>query len=88
MSENICYADAYALQTDAVVLEIDLEANAVLLDRTVFYPGGGGQPPDTGDLGGVAGGSWRVTLDDATARSWCSTSSTSRRSSCPSWTRP
>ena len=61
MSENICYADAYAIKTDAVVVEIDAEANAVLLDRTVFYPGGGGQPPDTGELGGASGGSWRVT---------------------------
>ena len=61
MSENICYADAYARQTDGVVVEVDPEANAVLLDRTVFYPGGGGQPPDTGQLTGASGGSWRVT---------------------------
>ncbi len=60
MSENLCYADAYARETDAVVVEIDAEASAVLLDRTVFYPGGGGQPPDTGELIGSSGGSWRV----------------------------
>ncbi len=62
MSENICYTDAYARQTDAVVveLELDADANAVLLDRTVFYPGGGGQPADTGLLTGASGGSWRV----------------------------
>lgn len=61
VSENICYADAYARQTDAVVVETDPDARAVLLDRTVFYPGGGGQPADTGRLVGAAGGSWTVT---------------------------
>jgi misacylated tRNA(Ala) deacylase len=61
VSENLCYTDAYARETDAVVVEVDPEAKAVLLDRTVFYPGGGGQPPDTGELIGSSGGSWRVT---------------------------
>ena len=60
MSENICYTDAYARATDATVVEVDADANAVLLDRTVFYPGGGGQPADTGLLTGDSGGSWRV----------------------------
>ncbi|MGI8998747.1 MAG: alanyl-tRNA editing protein [Candidatus Limnocylindria bacterium] len=60
MSENICYTDAYARQADAVVVDLDADANAVLLDRTVFYPGGGGQPADTGLLTGDSGGSWRV----------------------------
>ncbi len=60
MSENICYTDAYAQKTDAVVVEIDADANAVLLDQTVFYPGGGGQPADSGLLIGDSGGSWRV----------------------------
>jgi len=61
VSENICYTDAYARQTDATVVEVEADANAVLLDRTVFYPGGGGQPADTGLLIGDSGGSWRVT---------------------------
>ena len=29
--------------------------------RTVFYPGGGGQPADAGLLSGDSGGDWRVT---------------------------
>ena len=34
---------------------------AVLLDQTVFYPGGGGQPPDAGTLIRAADGTtWRV----------------------------
>jgi misacylated tRNA(Ala) deacylase len=61
VSENICYTDAYARRTDAVVVGTDPEAHAVLLDRTVFYPGGGGQPADIGRLVGDAGGSWTVT---------------------------
>lgn len=59
MSENLCYIDAYARRTDAVVVEVD--ADAVLLDRTVFYPGGGGQPADAGVLRGPDGGTWTVT---------------------------
>ena len=44
MSDNLCYRDAYARETQAQVLAVDPESGAVLLDRTVFYPGGGGQP--------------------------------------------
>jgi misacylated tRNA(Ala) deacylase len=61
VSDNICYTDAYAKRTDAVVVEVDPEANAVRLDRTVFYPGGGGQPADAGSLVGTQGGTWAVT---------------------------
>jgi misacylated tRNA(Ala) deacylase len=61
VSENVCYTDAYARESDATVLEVDTETNAVLLDRTVFYPGGGGQPSDTGALSGSQGEAWTVT---------------------------
>jgi misacylated tRNA(Ala) deacylase len=62
VSDNLCYRDAYARQTDAAVLAVEPDAGAVLLDRTVVYPGGGGQPADTGLLRGTGGaGSWRVT---------------------------
>ena len=60
MSENICYTDAYAREVEATVVAVDPEAHAVLLDRTVFYPGGGGQPADVGELNGTGGGDWRV----------------------------
>jgi misacylated tRNA(Ala) deacylase len=60
VSDNICYRDAYAREVEAEVLESDPGTGAVLLDRTVFYPGGGGQPADTGVLEG-AGGLWRVS---------------------------
>jgi misacylated tRNA(Ala) deacylase len=61
VSDNICYRDAYARRREAVVVEVDPATNAVLLDRTVFYPGGGGQPADVGWLQGDGGGTWTVT---------------------------
>ena len=42
--------DAYLAEFDAVVVEVDDEASAVVLDRTAFYPTGGGQPHDEGVL--------------------------------------
>ncbi len=42
--------DSYLKEFDATVLEVDEVEHGVILDRTVFYPGGGGQPPDTGVL--------------------------------------
>jgi misacylated tRNA(Ala) deacylase len=46
-------ADATLRSWDAAVLRADDEG--IVLDRSAFYPGGGGQPPDTGVLlwGGV-----------------------------------
>jgi misacylated tRNA(Ala) deacylase len=60
VSENLCYSDAYARLTDARVEAVDPE-NGVRLDRTVFYPGGGGQPPDTGWIRASDGARWAVT---------------------------
>ena len=64
MSDNICYRDAYMRAVPAQVLETD--ADAVRLDRTVFYPGGGGQPADHGWL--VLADSSRLAVTSATKR--------------------
>lgn len=50
MTELLYQIDAYIQEFDATVQTVDETAHAVLLDRTVFYPGGGGQAADTGYL--------------------------------------
>ncbi len=47
--EQICYTDAYARSVGATVRHVEVgDAPLIVLDRTVFYPGGGGQPSDRG----------------------------------------
>jgi len=48
MTEELAASDAYLRETTATVTEVR-EAGLVL-DRTVFYPRGGGQPGDTGTI--------------------------------------
>ena len=50
MTEMLYQTDSYIQEFDAQVTAIDVEHRAVLLDRTAFYPGGGGQPADSGTL--------------------------------------
>ena len=50
MTERIYSTDSYATDMIASVVKTDDENGRVLLDRTVFYPGGGGQPIDHGAL--------------------------------------
>jgi misacylated tRNA(Ala) deacylase len=50
VTETIYSTDAYAREVDAAVVDVDTHEGRVLLDRTVFYPGGGGQPHDVGAL--------------------------------------
>ena len=50
--------DAYAAEFDAKVVEVDRGAEGggrIRLDRTAFYPGGGGQPFDLGTIQTPAG---------------------------------
>lgn len=63
--EQLCYSDAYAWSVSARVRHVEAMAAAdsvlVVFDRTVFYPGGGGQPSDRGVLIRAADGrSWTV----------------------------
>lgn len=50
MTDKIYATDAYATEMHASVVDTDRDDNRVLLDRTVFYPGGGGQPHDLGTI--------------------------------------
>ncbi len=54
MTELLYQTDSYLQEFDATVTGtvtgVDQEAHAILLDRSAFYPGGGGQPADSGLL--------------------------------------
>src|ERR1041384_18034 len=50
MTELLYHTDSYVKEFTAQVVGHVPEQNGVLLDRTAFYPGGGGQPNDAGQL--------------------------------------
>jgi alanyl-tRNA synthetase len=53
MHDRLYYTDAYLGTFDASVIAAEDAGRRVYLDRTAFYPTSGGQPHDTGRLGGV-----------------------------------
>jgi misacylated tRNA(Ala) deacylase len=57
MTELLYQTDSYLREFDATATAV--EGNAVALDCTAFYPGGGGQPNDVGVLS-AEGGAWKV----------------------------
>jgi misacylated tRNA(Ala) deacylase len=59
VTENLSASDAYAASVTARVTEV--ADGAVALDRTVVYPGGGGQPADHAWLTAADGDRWAVT---------------------------
>lgn len=50
MTELLYQTDSYLQTFDATVTGVDEENHGAILDRTAFYPGGGGQPADQGTL--------------------------------------
>jgi misacylated tRNA(Ala) deacylase len=50
LTEFLYQTDSYLKTFEAQVTAINPEQNGVALNRTAFYPGGGGQPNDTGSL--------------------------------------
>jgi misacylated tRNA(Ala) deacylase len=54
MTNFLFQTDSYLKSFPATVTAVNADTNAVLLDRTAFYPGGGGQVYDTGVL--ISGG--------------------------------
>jgi misacylated tRNA(Ala) deacylase len=65
MQRQLAYEDAYLHSAEARVMAVepgvDTAGALVILDQTVFYPGGGGQPADRGWLAGPDGETWLVT---------------------------
>ncbi len=57
MTELLYQTDSYRREFEALVTEV--AGNGVVLDRTAFYAGGGGQPCDVGRLVSD-GGEWEV----------------------------
>ena len=55
-TERLYYSDSHLIEFDARVVDVTDRVSgwtAVVLDRTAFYPTGGGQPSDTGTLNGA-----------------------------------
>lgn len=50
MTERLYQTDAYLQEFDATVVAVDSNQGAIALDRSAFYPGGGGQPCDLGSI--------------------------------------
>ena len=53
MTDRLYYQDCYLQEFRARVIESGDDGRRVYLDRTAFYPTSGGQPFDTGTLGGA-----------------------------------
>src|SRR5690349_16683832 len=55
LTERLYYNDSHLIEFEARVIDVTERVSgwaAVVLDRTAFYPTGGGQPSDTGTLNG------------------------------------
>lgn len=50
MTELLYQTDSYLQEFEAIVTIVDTDGGAIALDRSAFYPGGGGQPADNGTL--------------------------------------
>lgn len=73
MTELLYHTDSYLREFDATITEVNPEKRGVLLDRTAFYPGGGGQPHDLGtihvngreySLAKIERGNWHILAGD------------------------
>jgi misacylated tRNA(Ala) deacylase len=68
MTEHLYQTDSYVNEFEAMVTAV--EGQAVALDRTAFYPGGGGQPNDIGSLAWDGGSAQVVRVKRRGADLW------------------
>jgi len=68
MTEELYQTDSYMQEFDAVVTAA--EGQAVTLDRTAFYPGGGGQPHDLGTLTWAGGAAQVAQVKKQSGEGW------------------
>lgn len=50
MTKNLYHDDSYIHTFSATIIDHDLENHGLVFDQTAFYPGGGGQPNDRGQI--------------------------------------
>jgi misacylated tRNA(Ala) deacylase len=50
MTDQLYQTDSFLREFEAQAIALNADEGAVALDRTAFYPGGGGQPNDVGQL--------------------------------------
>ena len=83
-TDLLYFRDAYLRNfTGTVVARLDPDVDdgdrrAVALDRTAFYPTGGGQPHDTGTLGGADRDGRAQGRRSRVAHAW-------KAARCPRW---
>ncbi len=56
VTERLYYSDSHLIEFEARVVDVSERVSgwtAIVLDRTAFYPTGGGQPSDTGTIDGL-----------------------------------
>ncbi|HUX39279.1 MAG TPA: alanyl-tRNA editing protein [Rectinemataceae bacterium] len=53
-TETLYYIDPTLAETEARILDRSPDGLELIIDRTIFYPEGGGQPWDLGDIDGIA----------------------------------
>jgi len=73
MTEKLYYQDAYLKEFSAVITDVRSrkDRTEVLLDRTAFYPEGGGQGADTGSIAAGTGLKLEVTdVHEADGEIW------------------
>jgi misacylated tRNA(Ala) deacylase len=68
MTEHLYQLDSYVREFDSVIAAT--EGQSVALDRTAFYPGGGGQPGDLGRLTWDGGAAQVVKVNRLGADVW------------------